>query len=119
MKKLKITIWIFVLANAAIAYAGLNLSIVFSHIFDRTVINGLDSTSYLSQNYIRHERWCMAVFTVPLLIAAVIISARKVVTTVSTILFGAVSILSISLQIFVAVMALGQPFIPVIIHFHG
>ena len=112
MNKLKITIWIGVLANTVIAYAALNLSIVFSFIFDSAIVGGVDSLATLSELYILHEQWYFTVFTVPLLILALIISARRTISIESALLFGAMVLLNISLQILVATVALGQPFIP-------
>ena len=112
MNKLKTTIWIGVLANTVIAYAALNLSIVFSFIFDSAIVGGVDSLATLSELYILHEQWYFTVFTVPLLILALIISARRTISIESALLFGAMVLLNISLQILVATVALGQPFIP-------
>ena len=113
MNKLKITLWIGVLANTVIAYAALNLSIVFSFIFDSAIVGGVDSLATLSELYILHEQWYFTVFTVPLLILALIISARRTISIESALLFGAMVLLNISLQILVATVALGQPFIPI------
>ena len=112
MNKLKTTLWIGVLANTVIAYAALNLSIVFSFIFDSAIVGGVDSLATLSELYILHEQWYFTVFTVPLLILALIISARRTISIESVLLFGAMVLLNISLQILVATVALGQPFIP-------
>ena len=112
MNKLKTTIWIGVLANTVIAYAALNLSIFFSFIFDSAIVGGVDSLATLSELYILHEQWYFTVFTVPLLILALIISARRTISIESALLFGAMVLLNISLQILVATVALGQPFIP-------
>jgi hypothetical protein len=112
MNKLKTTLWIGVLANTVIAYAALNLSIVFSFIFDSAIVGGVDSLATLSELYILHEQWYFTVFTVPLLILALIISARRTISIESALLFGAMVLLNISLQILVATVALGQPFIP-------
>ncbi len=112
MNKLKTTIWIGVLANTVIAFAALNLSIVFSFIFDSAIVGGVDSLATLSELYILHEQWYFTVFTVPLLILALIISARRTISIESVLLFGAMVLLNISLQILVATVALGQPFIP-------
>lgn len=119
MNKLKLAVWILVLANAVIAYAGLNLSDVFRFIFESTIEGGMDALPLLSKNYIRHERWICAVFTVPVFIAALIVSARRAITAEDTLVFGAITLLNISLQIYLAVMALSQPFIPVISPFRG
>ena len=116
MNKLKTTIWIGVLANSVIAFAGLNLSIVFSFIFDSTIVGGVDAMAELSKLYIRREQWYFTVFTVPLLILALILSARRTISLEGTLLFGAIVLLNISLQIFFAAVALGQPFIPVHVH---
>jgi hypothetical protein len=113
MNKLKTTLWIGVLANTVIAYAALNLSIVFSFIFDSAIVGGVDSLATLSELYILHEQWYFTVFTVPLLILALIISARRTISIESALLFGAMVLLNISLQILVATVALGQPFIPI------
>ena len=117
MNKLKATIWIGVLTNTVIAFAALNLSIVFSFIFDSTIVGGVDAMPRLSKLYIRHEQWGLTVFTVPLLILALLLSARRTISSDGTLLFGAMVLLNISLQIFVAAVALGQPFIPVLVHF--
>ena len=119
MNKLKLAVWILVLANAVIAYAGLNLSIVFRFIFESTIVNGVDSMSELSRNYIRHERLFFAIFTVPLLIAALIFSVRRAITAEDTLIFAAITLLNVPLQIFIAATALSQPFLPVIIHFRS
>ena len=113
MNKLKITLWIGVLANTVIAFAALNLSVVFSFIFDSTIVGGMDAVPELSKLYIRHGQWYFTVFTVPLFILALIISARRIISLESTLLFGAIVLLNISLQILVAAVALGQPFIPI------
>lgn len=96
MNKLKITLWIGVLANTVIAYAALNLSIVFSFIFDSAIVGGVDSLATLSELYILHEQWYFTVFTVPLLILALIISARRTISIESALLFGAMVLLNIS-----------------------
>jgi hypothetical protein len=119
MNKLKITLWIGVLANAVIAYAGMHLSLVFMHIFEDIVEGGADSMPPLCRFYIRHEQWCLVIFTIPLLIAALILTLRRSLTIEGTLLFGAVIILNLSLQVFVAVVALGKPYIPVIVQFQG
>jgi hypothetical protein len=72
----------------------------------------VDSLATLSELYILHEQWYFTVFTVPLLILALIISARRTISIESALLFGAMVLLNISLQILVATVALGQPFIP-------
>ena len=113
MNKLKITIWIGVLANAVIAFAALNLSIVLSFIFDSAIVGGVDALPRLAKLYILHEQWYFTVFTVPLLILALIISVRRTITVEGTLLFGAIVLLNISVQILVAALALGQPFIPI------
>ena len=113
MNKLKTTIWIGVLANTFIAFAGLYLGIVFKFVFRSTIEGGVDAMGPLSKLYIWHEQWCFTVFTVPLFILALIISARRIISLESTLLFGAIVLLNISLQILVAAVALGQPFIPI------
>ena len=113
MNKLKIAIWIGVLANTVIAFAALNLSIVFSFIFDRAIVGGVDAIMLLSKLYILQKQWYFTVFTVPLLILALVISARRTISIESALLLGAMVLLNISLQILVATLALGQPFIPI------
>ena len=115
MNKHKISLWIFVLANAVIAYAGLNLGIVFSHIFEGAIVGGMDALPSLSKNFIRHGQWFLAFFTIPLLVVALVVSLKRTITSEDVILFGAVTFLNISLQVFFAAVALSQPFIPVFI----
>ncbi len=118
MNKLKITLWIGVLANTVIAFAGLYLGIVFEYIFRSTIEGGVDAMPPLSKLYIWHEQWCFTVFTVPLLIVALILSARRTLSFEGTLLFGALVLLNIALQISVAAVALGQPFIPIVVKAH-
>ena len=117
MNKLKTTLWIGVLANTVIAFAGLYLGIVFKFVFRSTIEGGVDAMGPLSKLYIWHEQWCLTVFTVPLLIIALIISVRRSISFEGTVLYGAIVLLNISLQISVAAVALGQPFIPLMVHF--
>jgi hypothetical protein len=78
MNKLKLTIWIFALANMIVALAGMWLGLIFENIFSRTLEGGLANMPPLSQLYLLREKWCFAVFTVPLLIAALINSRRSI-----------------------------------------
>lgn len=116
MSKLLMTVWILVLANSVIAFTGLILSNIFYSIIGQTILGGDLPLPELTGNFILHEGWFCAVFTVPLILAAVNISVRGAITVEGTLLFGAVTILNITLQASCAATALSQPFVPVSNH---
>ena len=115
----KFAVWTFVFANTLVAFAVFYLSDVFTAIFDGMVEGGADAMPPLTKFYILHERWCLILFTIPLFFAALVTTLRRPLTTAAALVFGAVVILNLSLQVCVASWAFGTPFIPVIAHFNG
>lgn len=95
------------------------LSLVTDNIFSRTLEGGREALPPLSRIYLAQGFSVFAVFAAPLPIAAAVATLRRPVTFEIALLFGAVSVLLIALQILWAVVAVGAPLIIPITKFVG
>lgn len=108
MNKLKLAIWIFALANIAVALAGMCLSLVADNIFSRT-FDGSDRILDLTRFYFRYRVLTFAVLAISPSVAALVLTFRRSVTPETVLLFGAGTVLLIALQTLLAVLAVGRP----------
>lgn len=108
MKKLKLVIWIFALANIVVALAGLCLSLVSENVFVR-VLDGHEAIPSLTSFYFEHRYPIFAVSALGLSIAALVLIVRGSITSEVVLLFGAVTVLLIALQALLGVLAVGRP----------
>lgn len=108
MKKLKLVIWIFALANIVVALAGLCLSLVSETVFVR-VLDGHEAIPSLTSFYFEHRYPIFAVSALGLFIAALVLIVRGSITSEVVLLFGAVTVLLIALQALLGVLAVGRP----------
>ena len=119
MKKLIPAIWLFSLANALVALGGLFIAIFWENVFERTVEGGQDALPLIAKFYINHEQFIFGVFTVPLMLLALVFTLRRSITSEAALLFGAATLFLISIQFLLALFALHQPYITGITRFIG
>ena len=112
-------IWIFTLANSVVALAGLFLGNFFESIFEFSLEGGRDVFPPLTKIYMSYQIWIFVVFAVPLAFAARILTLRGSISFGAALVFGAVSVLIISFQILVAIVAIVPPYLPVAVRFKG
>lgn len=110
MNKLKLSLWIFALANLAVALAGMCLNCISEIIFYSFVVAGRDPIPKITHLYLGYRVLTFAVIAIPLPIAALVLTVRRSINSETTLLFGAVTVLLIALQTFLAVVAVGAPF---------
>lgn len=115
----KLSVWIFASANMVVALAGLVLSWVSENIFSRTLEGGQDAFPPVTKIYINYETWTFLAFAVPLALAALMLTFRDSISSRGVLLFGAVSVLVISIQILMAVIAIAIPCFTPISMFQG
>ncbi len=112
----KITVWIGALANIAAGMAFLCLSSILKNYLLR-LEGGEEALPPLSKLYMGHPFLIFALFAAPLSVVALILTALRVISPETTLLFGAVTVLMIALQMFLAVVALGTPFVIPLVRF--